>query len=237
MEGNQAALTNRSLRNIRNELEYLADSSAITPQQLSSLLSQLPNDSPTHVSSTAAPVSTPNPPPIEVPQQPLTTFEEVTINEKRAHPVSTSPGPDPPPPPAYAEPTLGPSPLATASALYPYNATDNGDLALSPNDRVFVYEFVNAEWWKGRNERTNAEGIFPSNYVKLIEEKSTVQTATVATPTGFAQVPMLNGQGPTDAAGKSKLNQQGKKFGKKLGNATIFGAGATIGSNIVNGIL
>lgn len=34
----------------------------------------------------------------------------------------------------------------------------------------------------------------------------------------------------------SKVETQGKKFGKKLGNAAIFGAGATIGSNIVNGI-
>lgn len=28
----------------------------------------------------------------------------------------------------------------------------------------------------------------------------------------------------------------GKKFGKKLGNAAVFGAGATLGSKIVNGI-
>ena len=34
----------------------------------------------------------------------------------------------------------------------------------------------------------------------------------------------------------SKLEEHGKKFGKKMGNAAIFGAGATIGSNIVNGI-
>ncbi|KAK7205412.1 protein that induces appearance of [PIN+] prion when overproduced [Myxozyma melibiosi] len=34
----------------------------------------------------------------------------------------------------------------------------------------------------------------------------------------------------------SGLEKAGKKFGKKLGNAAIFGAGATIGSNIVNSI-
>ncbi|KAL5594729.1 uncharacterized protein BROUX77_008076 [Berkeleyomyces rouxiae] len=34
----------------------------------------------------------------------------------------------------------------------------------------------------------------------------------------------------------SKIEEGGKKFGKKLGNAAIFGAGATIGSNIVNSI-
>jgi hypothetical protein len=33
-----------------------------------------------------------------------------------------------------------------------------------------------------------------------------------------------------------KGKEMGKKFGKKLGNAAIFGAGATIGSNIVNSI-
>jgi len=34
----------------------------------------------------------------------------------------------------------------------------------------------------------------------------------------------------------SKGAEMGKKFGKKLGNAAIFGAGATIGSDIVNSI-
>ena len=34
----------------------------------------------------------------------------------------------------------------------------------------------------------------------------------------------------------SKFEEQGKKFGKKMGNAAIFGAGATIGSKVVNGI-
>lgn len=33
-----------------------------------------------------------------------------------------------------------------------------------------------------------------------------------------------------------KGQEMGKKIGKKLGNAAIFGAGATIGGNIVNSI-
>jgi LAS seventeen-binding protein 1/2 len=41
---------------------------------------------------------------------------------------------------------------------------------------------------------------------------------------------------PVDGKKPSKLEENGKKFGKKMGNAAIFGAGATIGSNIVNGI-
>jgi LAS seventeen-binding protein 1/2 len=41
---------------------------------------------------------------------------------------------------------------------------------------------------------------------------------------------------PTDNKPPGKGQEMGKKFGKKLGNAAIFGAGATIGGNIVNSI-
>ena len=43
-------------------------------------------------------------------------------------------------------------------------------------------------------------------------------------------------EGSSSGRKYSKLEENGKKFGKKMGNAAIFGAGATIGSNIVNGI-
>jgi LAS seventeen-binding protein 1/2 len=41
---------------------------------------------------------------------------------------------------------------------------------------------------------------------------------------------------PSDGNRPNKFEENGKKFGKKMGNAAIFGAGATIGSNIVNSI-
>jgi hypothetical protein len=34
----------------------------------------------------------------------------------------------------------------------------------------------------------------------------------------------------------NKGAEMGKKFGKKLGNAAIFGAGATLGADLVNSI-
>lgn len=43
-------------------------------------------------------------------------------------------------------------------------------------------------------------------------------------------------QGNGEGKVPSKVEEGGKKFGKKLGNAAIFGAGATIGGNIVNSI-
>jgi hypothetical protein len=45
-----------------------------------------------------------------------------------------------------------------------------------------------------------------------------------------------SGMGNGEGKAPSKFEENGKKFGKKLGNATIFGAGATIGGNLVNSI-
>lgn len=45
-----------------------------------------------------------------------------------------------------------------------------------------------------------------------------------------------SGSSQLDPHRPSKLEEHGKKFGKKMGNAAIFGAGATIGSKVVNGI-
>lgn len=145
------------------------------------------------------------------------------------------------PPPAYpsvpATP-LGPVALAYASALHQYNAQDAGDLALMPNDKVTVTEYMNNEWWKGRNERTGMEGIFPASYVRKDEK------AVMAAPMPSAPAPSNYGNMPLDVSNgaqqqphePTKMEQNGKKFGKKLGNAAIFGAGATIGGKIVNGI-
>ena len=152
-----------------------------------------------------------------------------------------------PPPPAYNQPPMppaGPSVLASAVSLYAYSPSDAGDLALAPQDRVQIHEYMNADWAKGRNERTGQEGIFPRSYVR-VEEKGLQSQGPppVREGMGYGNVPMqvatepVGGQ-PGQAVGgqPSKFQEGGKKFGKKLGNAAIFGAGATIGGNIVNSI-
>ena len=149
------------------------------------------------------------------------------------------------PPPAYNQPPGPPPqanwpPLAQATALYAYTSTDAGDLELQPNDVVTVSEYMNAEWWKGRNTRTGQEGIFPRSYVKVSEDKGAQPNGVAGSSqyaNNYGNAPlevsqMGNGEGKVP----SKAQEQGKKFGKKLGNAAIFGAGATIGGNIVNSI-
>lgn len=108
----------------------------------------------------------------------------------------------------------------------------------------------------GRNERTGQEGIFPRNYV-LVENESkssmpqqpqygypahTQGPPAQQNPYNAHVPPMAVAQGSgqqqqeQEGQGDNKVGEYGKKFGKKLGNAAIFGAGATIGGNIVNSI-
>lgn len=54
-------------------------------------------------------------------------------------------------------------------------------------------------------------------------------------PYNSAVPPMQIAEQPVESK-PGKGQEMGKKFGKKLGNAAIFGAGATIGGNIVNSI-
>ncbi|KAJ9359991.1 hypothetical protein DTO027B9_1543 [Paecilomyces variotii] len=234
------AMTNRSLRTIRAELEFLADSSVITPQQLSSILSQLPEQ--TQLDNNArniAPISQPTPapaqPPVAAYSPPTNQFANTSLNEKAPTP-NQYPTPAPPPP-AYAQ---TPAVLSTASALYAYTPTDAGDLALQPHDRIQVLEHMNNDWWRGRNERTGLEGIFPRSYVSVLNEKAGPPVIAPQS-TNYGNLPLEVSQSGSPAPGPdgkkpSKFEEQGKKFGKKMGNAAIFGAGATIGSNIVNGI-
>ncbi|KAI4106405.1 MAG: hypothetical protein L6R37_002203 [Teloschistes peruensis] len=261
MEEHTTAMTNRSLRTIRTELEYLTDASILSPAQLSTILNLLPAQTPLHVPvHSTAPTTTTSPSPNHLagitsqfknsflsPQQPQNEKKGDSYyspqQQQQPTPIIPAPTPIAPiaaiPPPAYSH---TPKPIASASALYEYLPSDAGDLAIAPNDRISILEFMNADWAKGRNERTGAEGIFPRSYVQIVDEKSAMVMPPQQQTSGYGNVPMDVSQSGTGAAasgsggGESKFNQQGKKFGKKMGNAAIFGAGATIGSNIVNGI-
>ncbi|KAJ5124253.1 uncharacterized protein N7515_008078 [Penicillium bovifimosum] len=244
-----SAMTARSLRMVRTELEFLADSSVISRQQLSSILSQLPADA----NAPRAVQASPSPPrqlaqPVPVQQAPVQSqpppapytpsysppasqMSNMSVHEKAAmHNQYASPPPQAPPAYPQVPPVLG-----LASAMYAYTPTDPGDLALQPQDRIQITEHMNADWWRGRNERTGQEGIFPRSYVNVLDNKAAVPPP----PTNYGNMPLevsQSGQPNPQDPKQNKFEEGGKKFGKKLGNAAIFGAGATVGSNIVNSI-
>ncbi|KAI2617056.1 SH3-domain-containing protein [Hypoxylon sp. NC1633] len=201
-------------------------------------------------SAVAAPP--PGPPPQQAPS--VNSMANLTINQ---NPISS------PAPPAYS--TTGPPSLpartgppappptkpviAHAKALYKYQAADDRDLSFECDDKIAVYEYMNDDWWMGRNQRTNAEGIFPKNYV-VIDHSGKAGFYAPPQPAYGTPVPapasngaypappqaqnpynanippMAVAQGGSGSAGSpGKFEEQGKKFGKKLGNAAIFGAG------------
>ena len=202
------------------ELEYLADLSLITPQQLSSILSQLP-------SQHNLQVPTPQPTPSLAPQ--TTNYANLLLDEKKQPGFAAEPSPAAPPPAYGATPALPARAIASATALYDYNPTDAGDLALAENDRIAITEFMNVDWAKGRNERTGQEGIFPRSYVKIMEEKASFAAPLPPrTPSNYGNVPSDVSQGGGGASSMmgggagSKVNDNTKKFGKRLGNAGEF---------------
>lgn len=205
-----------------------------------------------------------SPPPAPAPQSPpVNSMANLAIHQNPvshpAPPAYSSTGPPSlpartgPPAPPPSKPVI-----AQAKALYKYHAADDRDLSFERDDKIAVYEYMNDDWWMGRNNRTNAEGIFPKNYVEIDNNEKAGFYAppqpVYATPTpagngGYppppqaqnpynAHVPpMAVAQGGSGSNGTpSKFEEGGKKFGKKLGNAAIFGAGATLGGKIVNGI-
>jgi hypothetical protein len=180
--------------------------------------------------------------------------------------------------PAAPTPAPAPSPgpgQEVAEALYNFDPNEASDLPLVKGDRVVVLERLNPDWWRGRHVNSGREGLFPSNYVRVVsgekqgfspqqQQSMTYQPGYSAAPPGPPQAyyppPYQSAPGPAPApfpppsanyypqpqAVPEQQSQQQpqqhhtseamKKFGSKLGNAAIFGAGATIGSDLVNKI-
>ncbi|KAK4124849.1 SH3-domain-containing protein [Parathielavia appendiculata] len=245
--------TNRSLRLIKNELESLLEKGVITDSAFDSISALLPAESPLSGGPVAAArtdnanSSLPTPSPSN--PSPAPAVSPPTYAQSTAPPPSLPVRNNPPPPPADSRPIL-----THARGLYRYAGTDARDVSFERDDRIAVLEYMNADWWMGRNLRTGQEGIFPRSYV--VEEQQSQEKMPVA---GYPQQPQyaapasghypiapvpVGGYGQQQqqqqesggGGGSSKIEEHGKKFGKKLGNAAIFGAGATIGSNIVNSI-
>ncbi len=80
---------------------------------------------------------------------------------------------------------------------------------------------MNADWAKGRNERTGMEGIFPRSYVAIVDEKKNNGPPLPPLQSNYGNIPLDVSQSSSGSTPKpeSKLNANGKKFGKKMGNA------------------
>ena len=175
------------------ELEYLTDAGIITPQTLSDLLQRMPQQTPLHAPISVGAVPTPQSQAGTIQPPPTTALNNMNLQNNNGYGQQNNgydekrdnsyyqPQPAAAAPPAYGAPPGPPPqanypPLAQATALYPYNSNDAGDLELQPNDHITVTEYMNAEWWKGKSSRTGQVGIFPRSYVKVDEKAPPAST-------------------------------------------------------------
>jgi len=158
-------------------------------------------------------------------------------------------------PPPYSVQSNGDR--TVVEALYAYRPQQPEDMELQVGDRIEVTDKLSPSWWRGTCG--SRSGIFPSNYVKELssfEKSQKQQSSSFQPPPQQMQVqpqqqPAYFSQGPqqfmTPQTQQQPQQQQQEgqssgssnalhKFGSKLGNAAIFGAGATIGSDLVNSI-
>lgn len=245
---------NKSLRIIKNEMDQLFERGGITEEQYGNLMESLPAEASLRNVSTPVPANNNS-------SASLGNFAALNIADRQP---SYSPAPQADnPPPAYVNPTPPPPPqnegppeLCRVVALYQYQNPDPRDCDFETGDQISVTSYANNEWWTGKNLRTGQVGIFPRNYVRVEPNPSSYsangekqgyygaqgQTPNNATNPYSSPVPPMAIANPGEQQqaaepGKpNKAGEMGKKFGKKLGNAAIFGAGATIGADLVNSI-
>lgn len=51
------------------------------------------------------------------------------------------------------------------TALYTYNAKDEGDLSFRKGDRLLVIDDTDPDWWLAQHMTTKVQGYIPRNYV------------------------------------------------------------------------
>ncbi|EPY53597.1 wiskott-Aldrich syndrome binding protein Lsb1 [Schizosaccharomyces cryophilus OY26] len=170
---------------------------------------------------------------------------------------SGHPGGEPPmpPPPSYPH-AVENSPAERVVALYNFPGPDAGDLPFRVGDIILVKDHINNDWWRGSLH--GREGIFPSNYVSVLDDAATkppsippVQYISPGSSSSTPIYPPPNAypgpgyavqQPPAQqpvivAQGSSPKKHNGlKKLGSNVGNAFVFGAGATAGADLVNSI-
>lgn len=60
----------------------------------------------------------------------------------------------------------------SAKADYDYDKDEDNELEFEEDDIIVDIEFVDEEWWSGKNKRTGELGLFPASYVTLSEDSA-----------------------------------------------------------------
>ncbi|KAJ1679889.1 actin binding protein [Spiromyces aspiralis] len=125
-----------------------------------------------------------------------------------AIPAAAPPPPPPPPQPATVAAVVGPAPEAVlpapsqqsgikkARVLHPYAAEDTDEMDLIDNEIIDIIEEIEG-WMIGRSQDGERSGMFPGNFVEIIEEHGLISTASAVSPPQPPALPQRN-TGPSE---------------------------------------
>ncbi|SCZ93919.1 BZ3500_MvSof-1268-A1-R1_Chr6-3g08986 [Microbotryum saponariae] len=125
-----------------------------------------------------APVAPP-PPPVAPQAPPPPPMAPQAPPPPPMAPAATPAPPAPPAPPVPAAPPAPPAPQMKELSLHPsgpqarvlfgYDAEEENELSLVEGTTIYGVEMVDEGWWQATDEE-GKQGLFPSNYVELIEQ-------------------------------------------------------------------
>lgn len=96
-----------------------------------------------------------------------------------------------------------------AIAQYDYEKAEDNELELREGERVFNIDMVDEDWWMGENTR-GEKGLFPSNYVELVEGGGAAAAAAPPAPAPVQETappPPAPAAAPAAAGGKTATAQ------------------------------
>lgn len=86
----------------------------------------------------------------------------------------------------------------TALALYDYEKAEDNEIGLRDGEKVIDIDMVDEDWWMGKNEKGEV-GLFPANYVELVENGSHADNTSAPVHTTHDEEINVNGQRHDDA--------------------------------------
>lgn len=133
---------------------------------------------------------------------------------------------------AAHHPTLGSSTSGKrAIAQFDYEKAEENELELHEGEKVINIEMVDDDWWMGENSR-GEKGLFPSNYVELVEDDEEGSAAPPPPPPAPAQA-TSHAAPPAPAASKGPTATAQYDYEALEDNELSFPDGATI-TNVVS---
>lgn len=169
---------------------------------------------------------TPEPTPVAIPAPPKRTIPDASKEPESAKEdsvpanVPSLPSLDLPAPPVTqeAEASVTADASIKAIAQFDYEKDEDNEVEFLEGDEIVDIEFVDEEWWSGKNSRTGHLGLFPGSYVTILPEVSKSVESEEPTPVAEAE--------PIVSAGKSAIAEY--DYAKDEDNEIAFAEGDLI---------